>query len=321
MAEGINNIHDFYSKLVLGASESIDILYTPIWQRHAEGKGVPSIFQVVPEADRRLRLRNIYLLPSGTKLDMIANDLQLSRVMGFNARVLIGRSSRDALVVDGREAIISDHSEDSTDVKYYGVTDSRIVSSIQQYFNDLWSISTDPTATERSEILFDRIFDLVLPKDEIKVISIANKEWGSIIKHLASNPDLLYTLSSREFEELVAELFRCEGYNVSLTTVSRDGGKDLLVSSTGIIGEQLYLVECKRYSPKRRVGVSVVREIYGTVCQIDATAGIIVTTSSFSKDALAFREPIKWRMALRDYENLSKWLRRLQDQQIQVIRA
>ena len=311
MDRKIDDIHSLYSKLVFGASESVDILCTPIWQRHAEGRGVPSIFQVVPEADRRLRLRYIFLLPAGTQKEVIANTLQLFRVMGFDYRLLVGRSKRDCLIVDESEAIISDYSSLSADVEYYGLTDSKIVSTIQRYYDDLWSISVD--STEQCEILYDRVFDIILPKDESGVISLVNKEWDAIIKHLSENPELMYSLTPREFEELVAELFRQEGYNVGLTSITRDGGKDLLVSSSSIIGDQLYLVECKRYSPKRRVGVSVVREIYGTVSQSEATAGIIVTTSSFTKDAISFHDPIKWRVALRDYENLSSWLRRLQD--------
>ena len=316
MDREIEDIHSLYSKLVFGASESVDILCTPIWQRHAEGKGVPSIFQVVPEADRRLRLRYIFLLPAGTQKEVIANTLQLFRVMGFDYRLLVGRSRRDCLIVDEREAIISDYSSHSADVEYYGLTDSKIVSTIQRYYDDLWSISVD--STEQSEILYDRVFDIILPKDEPGVISVANKEWGPIIKQLSENPELMYSLSPRDFEKLVAELFRREGYNVGLTSITRDGGKDLLVSSSSIIGDQLYLVECKRYSPERRVGVSVVREIYGTVCQSEATAGIIITTSLFTKDALSFHNPIKWRVALKDYENLSRWLRRLQNSLYQL---
>ena len=62
--------------------------------------------------------------------------------------------------------------------------------------------------------------------------------------------------------------------------------------------------ECKRYSQKHPVNVGLVRELYGTIEADKATAGIMVTTSYFSKDARKFQEKISGRMNFIDYSEL-----------------
>jgi len=305
------DVDSLYNKLVFGAGESINIFSTPIWERHAQDKGVPPIFQVVPEADRRLRLRHLYMLPSKKDESVVRNDLQLFRVMGFNARFLFGHSRRDYLLVDGNDAIVCDYSKNPPELKYYNKSASYIVNYLGKHFEKLWDLSEDKS--ERRTVLYDKELDFVLLHDSVaSLVSIANKECGPIIEKLATKPELLYSISARQFEELIAELFRREGYSVSLTSVSRDGGKDILISTNTSAGDHLYLVECKRYSPQNPVGVSIIREMYGTLSQSNATAGIVVTTSYFTKDALAFRESIKWKMGLRDFDDLSAWLYAIQ---------
>lgn len=51
---------------------------------------------------------------------------------------------------------------------------------------------------------------------------------AEVLKFLASDPNRLYGLSPREFEEVIAELFQRWGYAVELTPQTRDGGRDVL---------------------------------------------------------------------------------------------
>jgi restriction system protein len=74
------------------------------------------------------------------------------------------------------------------------------------------------------------------------------------------------------------------------------------------IGTFLFLVECKRYNPPKKVEVEVVCALYGTVQQKNATAGIIATTSFFTNDAIVFQRDVKYQMSLRDYFAIKKWL-------------
>ena len=74
------------------------------------------------------------------------------------------------------------------------------------------------------------------------------------------------------------------------------------------IGNHLYLVECKRRQPENPVEVRLIRELYGVVVAERATAGLLVTTSSFTRDALQFQAPIKHQLSLKSYADLVKWL-------------
>ena len=154
----------------------------------------------------------------------------------------------------------------------------------------------------------------LMPAVEERIIVRAGTVTDQLIRALAQQPDLLYTLSARAFEELVADLLAREGYAVTLTSATRDGGKDVIVACTSTIGNFAYYVECKRFAREHRVGVPVVRELYGAVQADRVTGGIVATTSFFTKDALAFQSQVPYQVALRDFQNLAEWLTRASHQ-------
>jgi restriction system protein len=116
-------------------------------------------------------------------------------------------------------------------------------------------------------------------------------------------------LAPRRFEELVAELFRDKGYDVELTPPSKDGGIDIIAVSRSDVGSAMTLIECKRYAESNRVGVDIVRGLYGVVEEQKASRGQIVTTSYFTKGAKAFRDKVPYRLGLADFDLLSAFLR------------
>jgi Restriction endonuclease len=131
-----------------------------------------------------------------------------------------------------------------------------------------------------------------------------------ILSDLADKPGLLHQLTPRRFEEVVAELLVRQGYEVELTPYSRDGGRDLLAARRDELGSFLFFVECKKYASARPVGVEIVRQLYGVVAQAKATAGLVVTTSHFTKGAEDFRSQIRHQMDLKDFTALVRWLNR-----------
>lgn len=137
-------------------------------------------------------------------------------------------------------------------------------------------------------------------KQDIKVVT------HSLMNQVASNPKILHEITPRQFEELVCELFEKEGNHVELTKQTRDGGKDLIILNNSSLGDFVIYAECKKRAPKYPVNVGFVRELYGTVNADNATAGIMVTTSYFSRDARKYQEKIKSRMSLIDYSELMK---------------
>lgn len=147
------------------------------------------------------------------------------------------------------------------------------------------------------------------PISDIKDIRIEVSEINDrILNELYNKPADLYQLSSRRFEELVAEIFIRKGYDVELTPATRDGGKDIYAVSKNDFGSFLYIVECKKYSPTRKVGVNVLRDLYGVLSKERATYGIAVTTSYFSKPAKDYQQDILYQMSLHDFNSIQKWL-------------
>lgn len=129
-----------------------------------------------------------------------------------------------------------------------------------------------------------------------------------LINFLKRNPRLLYELNPIKFEELVAELLNDMGYAIELTKKTRDGGVDIFATQKTGIGESLLVVDCKRYAPHKHIGVGVVRSLYGVTEQLNATMGIVATTSFFSKPAIEFKDQLKYKISLKDYNDIIDWL-------------
>lgn len=149
---------------------------------------------------------------------------------------------------------------------------------------------------------------IVIPAEIKNDVKVVNK---SLIEKVAQNPDILYTIQPREFEEMVCELFERKGYKVKLTKQTHDGGKDIIILNDSMLGDLIFYAECKRFAKNHPVEVSLVRELYGVVEADRATAGIMVTTSYYSEEAKDYRNKIKTRMQLIDYVEL---LREIQDE-------
>jgi restriction system protein len=136
-------------------------------------------------------------------------------------------------------------------------------------------------------------------------VSEANAE---ILELLKREPELAWQLAPRKFEEIVAEILGRQGYDVTLTPASGDGGFDIYAARKDGLGKFLYLVECKRYVPPNKVGVEIARSLYGVVQTQRATAGAIVTTSFFTAGAESFRREVQHQLHLHDYIALQKWI-------------
>lgn len=130
-----------------------------------------------------------------------------------------------------------------------------------------------------------------------------------ILAYFGRHPELLHSLPPRKFEELIASVFRQAGFEVELTPETRDGGIDIIaVKKDGYSGNSLHLIECKRYLPNNTVGIGVVQRLLGVVEQHRATKGIVVTTSSFTRDAIIVAESAQHRLVLNEYSKVSGWL-------------
>jgi len=183
-----------------------------------------------------------------------------------------------------------------------------IKDSTQFVLSDLGYKSVDPLYDPFTEYsLTTDPPELYVPENIIIATEFINER---LLEELKKDPEKMFSLSPRQFEELVAELFYREGFDVELTPEKKDGGRDVIAISHNELSSHLYLAECKRYSPNRPVGVEYVRSLYGVVEAEKATRGIIATTSYFTKGAQAFSQDLKWRIGLKDYTNLQSWIKR-----------
>jgi restriction system protein len=117
---------------------------------------------------------------------------------------------------------------------------------------------------------------------------------SSIFKHRKRNQlikqqssiDNLRETSWSDFEVLVGEAFRRKGFAVQENMLGgADGGIDLTLRKDG----KLHIVQCKQWRSSK-VGVSIVREMFGVMTASNAESVYVVSSGHFTKDAITFAQ-------------------------------
>lgn len=91
-------------------------------------------------------------------------------------------------------------------------------------------------------------------------------------------------LSWQDFERLVGAGFERQSFAVARTgRGGADEGVDLILTK----GREVALVQCKQWRAQK-VGVTIVRELYGVMAAKRAARGIVVTAGEFTPDAREF---------------------------------
>lgn len=125
----------------------------------------------------------------------------------------------------------------------------------------------------------------VKPIVEFNMIDKRFVPGADIISELESRPNLM-ELTPREFEDLIGNLFSKMGLETKQTQLSQDGGVDVVAfDKRPILGGKV-VIQAKRY--RHTVGVSAVRDLYGTMMNEGANKGILVTTSGYGSAAFNF---------------------------------
>ncbi len=114
------------------------------------------------------------------------------------------------------------------------------------------------------------------------------RERSQLVKNVTAGKaaDVLDGMTWQQFERLVGEAFRLQGYRVMETGGGgADGGVDLVLNKDG----EKHLVQCKQWRAFK-VGVDVVRELYGVMAAKGAAGGFVVTSGRFTEEAMSFAE-------------------------------
>lgn len=113
---------------------------------------------------------------------------------------------------------------------------------------------------------------------------------GYDVTNQIDNSTNIAAMDWEDFEHLVRELFEKEfqsnGGEVKVTQASRDGGVDAIAFDPDPIRGGKIVIQAKRYT--NTVGVSAVRDLYGTLLNEGANKGILVSTADYGPDAYEF---------------------------------
>jgi Restriction endonuclease len=133
-------------------------------------------------------------------------------------------------------------------------------------------------------------------------------DFRRLIREVHLRPEEMLRLDPRQFEELVNEIWIQLGYVTELTARTKDGGRDIIAVKQAEANVR-FLIECKRYNPYHKVGVQLVRSLYGVKVHEKATMGILATTSSFTKGARLFFNDHTWELEPRDFSGVVDWVK------------
>ncbi len=116
------------------------------------------------------------------------------------------------------------------------------------------------------------------------VTSLFNRKERTGLFNRQKNLETIRALSWQEFEKLVGEAYRRQGYTITETGGGgADGGIDLVLKKNG----ETIFVQCKHWK-MQQVGVVIIRELLGVVYGKKASGGIVITSGTFTQEALDF---------------------------------
>lgn len=118
----------------------------------------------------------------------------------------------------------------------------------------------------------------------VLAIAFLNAAKRRQILDIQKNLETIRSLHWSDFELMVGEAFRRQGYSIEERGgATPDGGVDLVLRRNG----EKTIVQCKQWRMEQ-VGVNVVRELLGVVVAESAKNGILVCSGSFTDSAVKF---------------------------------
>ncbi|MBI2655365.1 restriction endonuclease [Candidatus Woesearchaeota archaeon] len=122
---------------------------------------------------------------------------------------------------------------------------------------------------------------------------------------MEDKPLMLDGLDGYQFEELIAKIMKKKGYqNIRVTQKSHDVGKDIIMEGNN---NDIFLVECKH---QHFVGRPIIQKLQGAMNHEEMKhpdkeiKGIVVTSGSFSQEAIAYNKQIGQEIELIDGKKL-----------------
>jgi restriction system protein len=146
---------------------------------------------------------------------------------------------------------------------------------------------------------------------EGQIVLAAAVPWFKIVEMLQRDPNLMYQIHWRQWEDIIAAAYSELGFEVVLTPRSADGGRDVIASSRGF-GSIRYFDQVKAYGPGRKVTANDVRAMLGVlVAEPNVSKGVVTTTSEFAPGIEAdenLKRFMPFQLELKARQALLKWL-------------
>lgn len=288
-----------YSELVLNNSD-----YPPTFPQSFELEFSPDIKSLVidywlPSPEDMPSVKEVKFIKSRQELKEVAiSEAQKKRLFDSSIYQITLRSVHELFEADAAQALdmITFNGWVSFINKANGQRESSCIVSLQANKEEFEAINleyVDPKECFKSlkGVGSSKLYGL----SPVKPILQLDKNDSRITSHY----DVAHTLNDsmnlaemewEDFEHLVRELFSKEfsinGGEVNVTQASRDGGVDAIAFDPDPIRGGKIVIQAKRYS--NTVGVSAVRDLFGTLVNEGANKGILVTTANYGPDAYAF---------------------------------
>ncbi len=103
--------------------------------------------------------------------------------------------------------------------------------------------------------------------------------WRDVKAIRKADMHVIDRMSGIEFEQYLAQLYHCLGYNVKLTPPNNDQGVDLILKRDG----ECIVVQAKRWD--HPVGISAVQEVVASMAPNKAHSAMVITSNYFTPQA------------------------------------
>jgi restriction system protein len=143
------------------------------------------------------------------------------------------------------------------------------------------------------------------------LIEAVGVPWFDMLERFSRDPNSIYEIDPRTWEEIIAGAYKRDGWEVELTPRSADKGRDVVATRKGI-GSIRIFDQVKAYRRGNLVTAEEVRAMLGVITGAqNVSKGIITTTSGFAPrimDDAYIASNIPFRIELKDRDALLPWL-------------
>jgi len=288
-----------YCEMVLNNSEYPDSFSKNFELEYSPESKILIVEYELPSQDCFPRLKEVKYISSRKELkEYFISESQLDSIYDKAIYKITLRTIHELLEADSVKAIeaISFNGWVKAINKSTGKEENNCILSIQVKKGEFLQIdlsNVDPKTCFKTlkGVASSRLSSLT-PVQPILQISRVDKrfvESYEVANKLDSSNNIA-AMDWEDFEHLIRELFEKEfksnGGEVKVTQASRDGGVDAIAFDPDPIRGGKIVIQAKRYT--NTVGVSAVRDLYGTILNEGATKGILVSTADYGPDAYDF---------------------------------